>query len=112
VRRLDLECGDRFFHGWTNVDFSSHSPGCYSIPFAGNNGFRRAGEIHQWMYRFSLKLLLEQRGFGNVQRVDAYTRTVEGWEECKELDQAAGKIRKPDSLFVEEIEGVRPRVCH
>jgi predicted SAM-dependent methyltransferase len=68
--------------------------------------FRRAGEIHQWMYdRLSLKLLLEQCGFENVQRVDAYTTMIEGWEEYKELDQEAGKIRKPDSLF---MEGIKP----
>jgi predicted SAM-dependent methyltransferase len=69
--------------------------------------FRRAGEVHQWMYdRFSLKLLLEQCGFENALQVDAYNTMVDGWEEYKFLDQEAGKIRKPDSLF---MEAVKPR---
>jgi predicted SAM-dependent methyltransferase len=68
--------------------------------------FRRSGEVHQWMYdRFSLKILLERCGFKSVLRVDEHTTLIKGWEEFRELDQEAGEIRKPDSLF---MEGMKP----
>ena len=69
--------------------------------------FRNSGEIHQWMYdHLSLKLLLAQRGFENIVRVDAFTTTIEDWGDYSLLDQEAGEVRKPDSLF---LEGRKPR---
>lgn len=66
--------------------------------------FRSRGEIHQWMYdRYSLKKLLEEIGFKNVQVKTAFESSVPEWEKFK-LDGAAGVVRKPDSLFVEAVK--------
>jgi predicted SAM-dependent methyltransferase len=66
--------------------------------------FRKEGEIHQWMYdRFSLKRLLEQAGFKNVQVKTAYESNIKDWSRF-ELETEEGKVRKPDSLFMEGIK--------
>jgi predicted SAM-dependent methyltransferase len=63
--------------------------------------FRKEGEIHQWMYdRFSLKRLLEQAGFKNVQVKTAFESNIKDWNKF-ELETEGGKVRKPDSLFME-----------
>mgnify|MGYP000333176704 CR=1 FL=1 len=63
--------------------------------------FRQSGEIHKWMYdRYSLKILLEEVGFKKVKIKDAFTSDVKNWGKFG-LDVVDGKIRKPDSLFVE-----------
>ncbi len=66
--------------------------------------FRSQGEIHQWMYdRYSLKRLLEQSGFKNVQVKKAFESQISDWETFN-LDGSNGIVRKPDSLFVEAIK--------
>lgn len=63
--------------------------------------FRQSGEVHRWMYdRVSLAKLLDEVGFemattraADESRVDDFARF--------ELDVVGGKIRKPDSLFME-----------
>ena len=63
--------------------------------------FRRSGQIHQWMYdRVSLKALLGRAGFIDVvvcradqSRIDQFTSF--------NLDTMNGRVRKPDSLFME-----------
>jgi hypothetical protein len=67
--------------------------------------FRRSGQVHQWMYdRISLKKLLDEAGF-----VDAKAcRADESWIShftSFDLDTLDGRVRKPDSLF---MEAVRP----
>lgn len=63
--------------------------------------FRSEGEIHQWMYdRYSLKQLLEKCGFSDVKVVTAFTSSIPDWNSF-ELDGKDGKVRKPDSLFME-----------
>jgi len=63
--------------------------------------FRSEGEIHQWMYdRYSLKKILEQAGFKNVEVKSAFESNIAGWESF-ELDGKEGVVRKPDSLFME-----------
>lgn len=63
--------------------------------------FRKQGEIHQWMYdRYSLKKILEEQGFVNVKKMSAFTSEIKEWDSYK-LDGENGKIRKPDSLFME-----------
>jgi len=63
--------------------------------------FRLSGEVHQWMYdRFSLKELLNECGFKNIEVKTAFESRIEGWNNfC--LDVVDGMIRKPDSLFIE-----------
>ncbi len=66
--------------------------------------FRLSGEIHQWMYdRFSLKVLLEQKGFKEVKVVQADESEIPEWNNFQ-LDITDGKIRKPDSLFMEAVK--------
>ena len=64
--------------------------------------FRSGGEIHQWMYdEYSLGMLLIGAGFKNVQRKSAHESQIPNWEKHIVLDVEDGKVRKPDSLFLE-----------
>lgn len=66
--------------------------------------FRLGGEIHQWMYdRYSLKKLLQDTGFKDVQIKTAFDSKVPDWEKYN-LDGSNGIPRKPDSLYVEAIK--------
>jgi predicted SAM-dependent methyltransferase len=66
--------------------------------------FRKQGEIHQWMYdRYSLKKLLEEKGFGKVVQRTAFTSYIPEWSDYK-LDGESSMVRKPDSLFIEAIK--------
>lgn len=66
--------------------------------------FRSKGEIHQWMYdRYSLKRLLEEIGFKDVQLKTAFVSSITDWEKFN-LDGTNGIVRKPDSLFVEAVK--------
>lgn len=66
--------------------------------------FRLGGEIHQWMYdRFSLKRIMTNNGFKNIEVKSAYESSIENWDDYG-LDIIDGKIRKPDSLFMEAIK--------
>ena len=73
---------------------------------AANDGlFRNHGEIHQWMYdRYSLKKILEENGFINLIQRSAFESYLLDWQKYF-LDGENGKIRKPDSLF---MEGIKP----
>lgn len=63
--------------------------------------FRDEGEIHQWMYdRYSLKRLLEKLGFINVKICTANESRIIEYEKYS-LDVLDGKLRKPDSLYIE-----------
>jgi predicted SAM-dependent methyltransferase len=63
--------------------------------------FRRAGEIHQWMYdRYSLSELLSQVGFTEINVCSAFESEIQNWE-TYQLDVINGEVRKPDSLFIE-----------
>lgn len=71
--------------------------------------FRKQGEVHRWMYdRVSLRQLCESVGLEDFQVCDAVTSQIEGFSGF-ELDAAAGKVRKPDSLFAECIKPVGKR---
>jgi predicted SAM-dependent methyltransferase len=63
--------------------------------------FRNSGEIHRWMYdRYSLSRLLTQSGFTNIRVCQANESAIPNFN-TYELDAYQGKIRKPDSLFIE-----------
>ena len=63
--------------------------------------FRLSGEIHQWMYdRYSLSQLLTKHGFKDVRVVKSDESSIPNWNSFG-LDMVDGKIRKPDSLFME-----------
>lgn len=67
--------------------------------------FRQTGEIHRWMYdRFSLRRLLEKTGFINVRVCRADESSIPNFNSY-DLDMIEGRIRKPDSLF---MEGIKP----
>lgn len=66
--------------------------------------FRQSGEIHRWMYdRFSLRRILEQSGFIDVQVCRADESRIPDFNSY-DLDMVDGKVRKPDSLFMEAIK--------
>lgn len=63
--------------------------------------FRNQGEIHRWMYdRYSLRRLCQSRGFVDFHVRSATESFIERYEKF-ELDALDGRVRKPDSLFVE-----------
>jgi predicted SAM-dependent methyltransferase len=63
--------------------------------------FRMSGEIHQWMYdRYSLSKLLSETGFHTMKIVTAFESQIPDWNKY-ELDSSNGKVRKPDSIFIE-----------
>lgn len=64
--------------------------------------FRMKGEVHQWMYdRYSLATLLHNEGFIDVREVMANGSRMPDWEKNRSLDIENGKVRKPESLFME-----------
>ena len=66
--------------------------------------FRLSGECHRWMYdRFSLRQLLEQCGFSEVRTCSAFESRIDGFASYG-LDIVVGRVRKPDSLFMEAIK--------
>lgn len=66
--------------------------------------FRDSGEVHQWMYdRYSLGRLLEQAGFTAVKVCKAHESSIVGFD-AYDLDTKSGKVRKPDSLFIEALK--------
>lgn len=63
--------------------------------------FRSHGEIHQWMYdEVSLTRLLHETGFNGIQVCQGVKSRIKDWEKFG-LETIDGKIRKPDSLFIE-----------
>ncbi len=66
---------------------------------------RNSGEIHRWMYdSFSLQRQLAKTGFTEICVCQAENSRIPSFKDYQ-LDTINGKIRKPDSLF---MEGVKP----
>ncbi|MDX1976967.1 MAG: methyltransferase domain-containing protein [Pseudanabaenaceae cyanobacterium bins.68] len=70
--------------------------------------FRTSGEVHQWMYdRFSMTRVLQQSGFINIRICQANESSIPSFSSyC--LDIINGKVRKPDSLFIEACKPDTP----
>ena len=67
--------------------------------------FRRAGEVHQWMYdRFSMRRAMEDAGFTAIRICKAADSAIPGFARYG-LETRDGRPRKPDSLYV---EGTKP----
>lgn len=63
--------------------------------------FRLGGEVHCWMYdSISLTRLLKQTGFTDIKECNVKESSIENWNDF-ELETINGKVRKPDSLFME-----------
>lgn len=63
--------------------------------------FRMGGEVHQWMYdHFSLRRLLKEAGFSEIQRRSAQESEIPGFSNYG-LDLHLGKPRGNSSLFME-----------
>jgi predicted SAM-dependent methyltransferase len=66
--------------------------------------FRNSGEIHQWIYdRYSLARLLGHSGFANPTVCTANDSLIPNFSSY-ELDVLNGRVRKPDSLFMEAMK--------
>jgi predicted SAM-dependent methyltransferase len=66
--------------------------------------FHLSGENHRWMYdRFSLRQLLKDSGFIKIRICTAFESQIEGFASYG-LDVVGGKVRKPDSLFMEAMK--------
>ena len=64
--------------------------------------FRRAGEIHQWMYdSYSLSRLLRDTGFQELRKLSARQSAIPNWPSYCLDTEPDGSTFKPDSLFME-----------
>lgn len=64
--------------------------------------FRTGGEVHQWMYdRVSLTRLLSEVGFTEVSVCTAVQSSIDNWASYHLDTDESGRVRKPDSLFIE-----------
>ena len=64
--------------------------------------FRRAGEVHHWMYdRVSLRRLLTEAGFVDFRVVGPAESDIAGWADFQLDVGPDGAPCKPDSLYVE-----------
>lgn len=67
--------------------------------------FRQGGEVHQWMYdRYSLRVLLESRGFEKIVQQSAYQSYIPNWIDFHLDTEPDHTIYKPDSLYMEAIK--------
>ncbi|PRM94615.1 methyltransferase type 11 [Aliarcobacter cryaerophilus] len=67
--------------------------------------FRLSGEVHQWMYdEYSLGKLLQSTGFKSVEKCKADESKIQAFNNYFLDIERDGKIRKPDSLFMEAIK--------
>jgi SAM-dependent methyltransferase len=67
--------------------------------------FRSSGEIHRWMYdTLSLRLALEEAGFGDVRSVSAVESAIPGWRGDTLDADRSGRPHKPDSLYIEAVK--------
>jgi SAM-dependent methyltransferase len=65
---------------------------------------RKSGVIHQWMYdAFSLERALKKAGFTDIKICQADESRILDFNSYQ-LDTIEGKVRKPDSLFMEGIK--------
>ena len=70
-----------------------------------SNAFLQSGEQHRWMYdRYSLSLLLQERGFEEIKICEATESRIPGFSNYHLDTDSHGNIRKPDSLFIEAIK--------
>ncbi|MDX2212961.1 MAG: glycosyltransferase [Oculatellaceae cyanobacterium bins.114] len=66
--------------------------------------FRLGGEVHQWMYdRYSLSSLLAKAGFTDVRVCKPNESNIPNFDDYRLDVEPSGRVRKPDSLFVEAI---------
>ncbi len=102
-------------HAKTNHSLSSSKSGLMSrikgkirdivlkndVHAANLGNFRLGGEVHQWMYdRYSLSELFKKHGFKETKVVKYNESAIPNWNGFG-LDEVDGKVRKPDSLFME-----------
>ncbi len=63
--------------------------------------FRDSGEVHRWMYdRISLRQVCQSLGFADFKVCQADESYLANYAKFQ-LDSVDGRVRKPDSLFVE-----------
>lgn len=69
------------------------------------NAFLKSGEHHRWMYdRYSLSLLLQERGFQEIKICTATESRIPNFLDYHLDTDSNGNMRKPDSLFIEAIK--------
>ncbi len=67
--------------------------------------FRKAGEVHQWMYdRYSLAQALEAAGFSEPKQVGAAESRISSWANFGLDTEPDGSVYKPDSLYMEAVK--------
>lgn len=70
--------------------------------------FRLSGEVHQWMYdSYSLAKLIQSAGFVNPTEKTAVDSQIPDWSRFHLDVLPDGKIRKPDSFYMEALKPYR-----
>jgi SAM-dependent methyltransferase len=86
--------------GLLKLFFGTDAPGALAL-----GRFRRAGEVHQWMYdRFSLARLLKAGGFSEPTVRAATESAIPDWRTFNLDTLPDGSVVKPDSLFMEAVK--------
>jgi hypothetical protein len=71
--------------------------------------FRQSGEVHRWMYdAHSLRRALGGAGFVGVRRLGAQESGIPGFARYALDVDEQGRVRKPDSLFMEAQRAAAP----
>jgi len=67
--------------------------------------FRRAGEIHMWMYdHYSLGKLLKEAGFSHPERVEPTESRIARWADFHLDAEPDGQVYKADSIYMEAVK--------
>jgi predicted SAM-dependent methyltransferase len=75
--------------------------------------FRDSGEIHRWMYdEVSLSILLQGASFVSPKKMSSATSAIPNFSGYHLDTDHAGKVRKPDSLFLEAMRPTTKGTAH
>ncbi|HZU41664.1 MAG TPA: methyltransferase domain-containing protein [Terriglobales bacterium] len=67
--------------------------------------FRRAGEVHMWMYdSHSLAALLQKAGFEHAAQMTAFSSRIPNWTSFELDTNSNGTVYKADSLYMEAVK--------
>lgn len=100
IQRMGTEAGDAIA-AFRASGQSAHADPIDDSPESVGR-FRTGGEVHQWMYdRVSLSRLLGAAGFIDIRPCTAAGSSIPGWAAYQLDTDESGRVRKPDSLFME-----------
>jgi cephalosporin hydroxylase/predicted SAM-dependent methyltransferase len=101
LQRMGREAGD-FINAFRAAAPDATTAASFNETPESVGRFRTGGEVHRWMYdRVSLSRLLKSAGFTDVRVCCATESSIPDWAGFHLDTDESGRVRKPDSLFVE-----------